>query len=337
MKYNHGLVLGKFWPLHAGHSHLIETALARCHRVTVELLVHPEEDIPLDVRAAWIREVHPEAHLVSGYDATPVDFDDASIWEQHMSIIRSMLDAPVDAVFTSDDYGAELARRLDASWVQVDPGRKLHPVSGTAVRKNVENYWQQLHPAVRSHFVRRIVVTGAESTGTTTLAQALAAELLCSYVPEFGRTWSETRPEGLLAPWRTDEFVAIADTQNSIENAAARTTPTRWLVCDTDALATTLWQERYMGVISPEVSAAAERQVRPFARILTGDEIPFVQDGIRDGEHIRHSMQQRFRDVLASLAHRQTPWIEVRGSLGQRLAAASAFLQTLTAAAHARP
>lgn len=56
----------------------------------------------------------------------------------------------------------------------------------------------------------------------------------------------------------------------------------------------------------------------PDLYLLTGDEIPFVQDGLRDGEHIRHEMQDRFR---AALAAQQIPWIEVRGDVAARVAA----------------
>lgn len=331
MRYPHGLVLGKFWPLHAGHSNLINTALAQCQRVTVQLLVHPNEDISLEKRAAWIREAHPRAHLVCDYDDAPVDFDDPAIWDQHMKVISALLDSPVDAVFTSDDYGAELARRLAARWVQVDPGRQENNISGTAVRANPEAFWDQLGPAVRAHYVRRVVLSGAESTGKTTLATALAAALHCPWVPEYGRTWSETRPGGLDAPWSTEEFVTIATTQNAHEDIAARSTSNRWLICDTDALATTLWHARYMDRDSKSVAAAAAQQQTPFARILAGDDIPFVQDGLRDGEHIRHDMQQRFRETLAGQEGRGVPWIEVHGNVQERLAATLAFLRTLSA------
>ena len=47
--------------------------------------------------------------------------------------------------------------------------------------------------------------------------------------------------------------------------------------------------------------------------VLTSDDIPFVQDGLRDGEHLRGWMTQRFRDRL------QGPWIEVRGSVEERV------------------
>lgn len=322
-RFRHGLVLGKFWPLHAGHEQLISTALDRCDRVTVQLLARADEDVPLAVRASWIRELFPAAHLVAAYDETPVDFDDPDIWDLHEATIRQHLDAPVDAAFTSDDYGAELARRLGATWVQVDPGRVDVPVSGTAVRADPGAHWGFLAPPVRSHYVRRVVVTGAESTGSTTLAQALAQRLGCPWVPEYGRTWSGIRPGGLEAPWQTDEFVHIVREQCSLEEAAARATPVPWLVCDTDAQATTLWHERYVGHLSPEVAAAADAQVAPYARILTGDEIAWVQDGMRDGEHVRHAMQDRFRETLRA---GDVPWLEVTGSVEERVEQAVAFL-----------
>ncbi len=65
---------------------------------------------------------------------------------------------------------------------------------------------------------------------------------------------------------------------------------------------------------------------RPSAYVLSGDEIPFVQDGLRDGEHIRHAMQQRFRDVLGV---QPVPWTEVRGDVDQRVREARAFLEPL--------
>lgn len=58
--------------------------------------------------------------------------------------------------------------------------------------------------------------------------------------------------------------------------------------------------------------------------MLTGDEIPFVQDGMRDGEHIRHAMQQRFREVLAA---QPLSWMEVRGSVEERVAAARPLIE----------
>jgi nicotinamide riboside kinase len=93
--------------------------------------------------------------------------------------------------------------------------------------------------------------------------------------------------------------------------------PVPWLVADTDALATAVWHERYVGGRSPAVEALALSRP-PGLYVLTDDDIPFVQDGLRDGEHLRPWMTQRFREVLAS---QSAPWIEVSGSVSARIAA----------------
>jgi len=302
--FRHGLVLGKFYPLHAGHSALIRRATADCERVTVQVLGSLVESIPLAVRAAWVREEHPEVEVVASYDEHPVDFDDPMVWDLQMELITSLLDRPVDVVFTSDEHGQELARRLGAAWVQVDSGRLAVPVSGRAVRTDPEAFWWALAPCVREWFCRRVVVLGAESTGTTTLAKQLAERFGTAWVPEYGRKWSEERPGGLEAPWESWEFDHIARVQAEIEDAAARATRRPLIICDTDVLATTVWHERYVGTATPSVIAIAELR-RPDLYLLTSCDVPFVQDGLRDGEHVREWMTARFREALAG---RPVPW-----------------------------
>ncbi|QKT05888.1 AAA family ATPase [Gordonia sp. X0973] len=334
-RFGHGLIIGKFYPPHCGHDHLIRTAVRDCRRVTVEVIASSVETIPVEERAAWLRQTHPTVDVIATVDDTPVDYGSTAAWDAHTAIITGLLRDfgtcrdDVDAVFTSDDYGAELARRLDATWVQVDPGRIDNPVSGTQVREDLFRWWPMLSPSVRGDMVRRAVVVGAESTGTTTLAQALAQHYGTSWVPEYGREYSVTRAGGLGTPWRSDEFDLIVDRQQRNERAAARTSPTPLLICDTDVLATSVWHERYVGSASPTVVAAAASH-RPLCYVLTGDEIPFVDDGLRDGEHIRHGMARRFREVLAA---QPVPWIEVSGEPEARLAQAVAFIDEQSGAA----
>ena len=52
-----------------------------------------------------------------------------------------------------------------------------------------------------------------------------------------------------------------------------------------------------MGSYSPEVQKIADKR-KADLYIVTGDEIPFVQDGTRDGEHIRHEMHKWFIEDL---------------------------------------
>ena len=334
-RYAHGLVIGKFYPPHAGHLALVRHALARCERVTVQVLASSAESVPGALRAAWLRDELPTAHVVHGLDDAPVDYDDPAAWDAHVAVMRALLAPgardvpPVDAVVTSDAYGEQLAHRFGAAWLRVDPGRTQTPVSGTAVRADPEGHWWALPAAVRAWFARRVVVIGAESTGTTTLAQDLTAHYGLPSVPEFGREWTALREGGLAAPWHTAEFDLVAREQARLEDDAARRTPRALVVADTDVLATAVWHERYVGTRSATVEALADART-PDLYLLTGDEIPFVQDGLRDGEHVRHAMQDRFRELLEQRrAAGGAPWVELRGSRAERLAAAVALVDAL--------
>jgi NadR type nicotinamide-nucleotide adenylyltransferase len=330
-RYAHGLVVGKFYPPHAGHHHLIDEARSRSDRLTVVVAASRKETVPLDLRATWLRERHPGVRIVAGYDETPVDYDDPVVWDAHIAVFRALCPEPVDAVFSSEAYGDELARRFGAAHEPVDPERRTVPVSGSAVRANPVSYWPYLEPSVRAWLTRRVAILGAESTGTTTLAKALAAHYQTEWVPEYGRSLTEQLVEDgtplRAIQWHRVDFAEIARRQQADEDAAARRAA-RVLACDTDALATCVWQERYVGRSTPEVEQLAS--ARGYALyILTGDDIPFEQDGVRDGQGLRKWMTRRFRQRLAA---RPEPWMEVRGPHAARMAAATEAIDRLLAA-----
>jgi NadR type nicotinamide-nucleotide adenylyltransferase len=175
-------------------------------------------------------------------------------------------------------------------------------------------------------------VLGAESTGTTTLAQALAEALDTVWVAEYGREYSEAKQARNDLEWRTEEFAAIAEEQTRQENEAARRA-NRLLICDTNAFATRLWHRRYVGTASPAVEKIAQSG-RCDLYLLTGDEIEFVQDGLRDGEQVRHAMHEWFE---AALEEQPVPWHILRGSHEQRMKAALGLIRGLFSASAWRP
>lgn len=329
----HGLVLGKFYPPHAGHHHLVRSAAARCDRLTVLVCASSVESIPLEARVAWMREEHPDTDVVGAIDDVPIDYHDAAIWEAHMAVFRAAVPDPVDVVFSSEGYGDELAERFGAVHVPVDPPRASFPVSGTAVRADPVGNWGFLSPAVRAGLARRVVVVGAESTGTTTMARALAdhyrhrggpwADTL--WVPEYGRAFSEEKLAALqatdpAATWEdveftTGEFPVIAARQNADEDAAARLgSPV--LFCDTDSFATSVWHERYVGGPHPGVLTIAEEVHHHLWLLTDHTDVPFEDDGLRDGEHLRPWMTGRFRDELGRTGR---PYLLLTGPHENRL------------------
>ncbi|THV26440.1 AAA family ATPase [Glycomyces paridis] len=341
----HGLVLGKFYPPHAGHHHLVRAAQARCERLTVLVCAATVETIPLEDRVAWMREAHPGVRVVGAVDDVHMDVNDPEIWDAHMAVFEAAVPERVDAVFTSETYGDELARRFGAAHVPVDPGRTRHPVSGTAVRADTAAHWGHLEAPVRAGLALRVVALGAESTGTTTITEALAEHYRTRggawadtrRVEEYGRTFSEQKlaalqAENPAATWTdvafaSEEFPLIAERQRALEESAARQGGPV-LFCDTDAFATAIWHERYMGAPNPAVEALATGHD---LYLLTGhDGVPFEDDGLRDGEHLRPWMTGRFEEELRRTGRR---FLRLEGPHADRLAAAVTAVDELIAEA----
>lgn len=308
VKFDLGLVIGKFLPPHRGHKLLIDIATAHSSRTVVILCAKPSDFVPGDIRGQWLREIHPAVEVMVIDDR--FDENDSNIWAENT--VRWLGCAP-DAVFSSEDYGERYSALMGSKHVSVDRQRLRFPVSGTKVRADPFANWDFIEPPVRGWFAKRICVLGAESTGSTTLARALAHHFETTWVEEYGREYSLRKQTGNDPVWRRDEFIHIANEQTRREDAAARCA-NRVLICDTNALATVVWHRRYIGEGSAELNAIG-RNARCDLYLLTGDEIPFVQDGLRDGEHVRHQMHGWFVEAL----HAQpAPWILLRGSREDR-------------------
>lgn len=342
-EFRHALVVGKFYPPHVGHHYLVRTAAAASERTTVAVLASGVESIPLRDRVSWMASEHrdDEGVVVLGdVDDHPIDYADDAVWAAHVAIFRAALcrrairdgdpsAAAVDAVFTSEEYGDELAKRLGAQNVLVDQGRVSYPVSGTAIRADTPGHWPDLAPVTRADLAARIVVVGAESTGTTTLSKALAAHYRAPWVPEHGRLHTEQKLcaaqsfgervglEDLV--WTVGDFVDIATRQAHAEDEEAGAGPI--LVCDNDPWAATVWCERYLGRAHPAVAEAVGER-KPALYLLTDHhDVPFEQDGWRDGEHLREWMTDLFE---RRLDERGVAWIRLTGPPQERLGQAIA-------------
>jgi NadR type nicotinamide-nucleotide adenylyltransferase len=317
-----GVIAGKFLPPHLGHSYLIDTAARQCDKLTVLICDRPEYPIPAKLRRDWLAEIHPNVDFRIIKDR--LDDDDSPGWAR-MTI--KLLGGAPDAVFSSEAYGERWAKYMGCRHVMVDQPRRRQPISATDVRANPWANWQFLHPVARAYFTKRFVVIGAESSGTTTLAEALAKHYQTEWVPEYGRDYSEIHPEKFAGqPWRTKDFVTIAHEQNRLEDELAKKA-NKMMFCDTDSFATIIWHERYVGKRSWQVEKIAAG--RPYELyFLTDASIPFVQDGLRDGEHQRQWMQQRFEEKLRFWCK---PYVIISGNHERRLKQATAIIDKIMA------
>src|SRR5262245_55367622 len=146
--------------------------------------------------------------------------------------------------------------------------------------------------------MRRVVISGPESTGKTTLARRLAEHFGSAWVPEYLRQYLESRPPrdppSLVL---FEELEAIARGQLAAEDAAARGGG-RVLFCDTDLHSTKVYCDHYFGSC-PEWLARAARE-RPYdLHLLLRTDLPWERDPLRDRPEQRALLFAAFRAELA--------------------------------------
>jgi HTH-type transcriptional repressor of NAD biosynthesis genes len=121
----------------------------------------------------------------------------------------------------------------------------------------------------------------------------------------------------------------IAREQNRREDEASSHAPV--VIADTDSFATGIWHERYLGHRAADVEALAPPAARRLYLLTHHDDVPFSQDGVRDGEHLRAWMTETFAQRLAG-GERAWRWLR-GGSFDARLTRALELIAELEAAA----
>ncbi|MEO7548371.1 MAG: ATP-binding protein [Ramlibacter sp.] len=145
----------------------------------------------------------------------------------------------------------------------------------------------------------KIALLGAESTGKTALAGALAAQLRSQgrsveVVAEVLREWCAR--EGRTP--RPQEQLSIAREQElRVDAAAARA---GIVIADTTAVMVAVYSAMLFAD-SSLLSFALERQRRYDVTLVTGLDLPWVADGLqRDGPHVREPVDAQVRAALDS-------------------------------------
>ena len=159
----------------------------------------------------------------------------------------------------------------------------------------------------------RVVVTGSECTGKSTLARELAAAYGVECVPEYVRTFVESiggRPQ-------FSDHGPIARGQKALEDEY-RARATRLLIHDTDLLSTVAYCRAYFARCPEWIEAAAiDRKAQLY--LVCDIDVPWVADGLRDRGDRRDEMHRLFQSVLTEAG---ATYVIVRGSREIRLAEA---------------
>jgi len=162
----------------------------------------------------------------------------------------------------------------------------------------------------------RVVLTGPECTGKTTLAADVARHFGTPWVPEASRAYAAERAReghGLTAA----DVDAIARRQVEAEDAALAAAPAL-LVLDTDLLSTVLYARHYYGSSSPRLEREA-RTRKAALYLLCAPDLPWTPDGIRDRPAAREELFTLFEGVLREFG---ADFVPIHGTGALRLDAA---------------
>lgn len=155
MKYKTGVIVGKFYPPHKGHHYLINTGLEHAQEVTVIVCAKKDQSIPGEIRASWIRQIHPRAKVILAddnisEDQSPEDYSKA--WAEYTI---KLLGFVPEVAFTSEEYGERWTKYMGSKHWLVDIKRLTIPCSGTMIRANPLKYLDYLEPCVREYFIKK--------------------------------------------------------------------------------------------------------------------------------------------------------------------------------------
>ena len=321
----HGLVLGKFAPLHRGHQLMIETALQEMDEVTVLIYHTSLYHVPLAVRAGWIKKLYPSIHVIEAPDGPEAFSDAPEIKKLHEEYILHKLGGTrITHFYSSEFYGDHVSKALNAIDRRVDNSRVQIPISGTEIRKNPFVCRQFINDTVYRDLICKCVFLGAPSTGKTTLCEALAKEFNTQWVPEYGREYWESHEIDHRFPLAGFDKIVV-EHQKREETAFLQSN--KYCFVDTNAMTTRLFALDYHNKSTELVDRLADgNKSRYDLFFLCGDDIPYADTPDRSGDQKRHEFQ---KIIIEDLQQRQIPYIVLTGSLSERIEIVkSVLLQT---------
>ncbi len=164
----------------------------------------------------------------------------------------------------------------------------------------------------------RIVVTGPESTGKTTLASDLAVTLGWAFVPEYARHYLQC----LDRPYRREDLQNIALGQSKW---IAAVSPEDNAVIDTSFLVLSIWHREKFGKASPDIESRLARAGVDLY-LLCKPDIPWAPDPLRENPTDRERLFLQYR---LCLLQSKMPFIELGGPHQLRMKNAIAAIRDL--------
>lgn len=171
----------------------------------------------------------------------------------------------------------------------------------------------------------KVVLFGPESTGKSSLAEALANIYNTEWVPEFARDYLQDKYNNSAEVCAPSDLIPIAKGQIQLENSKAKKA-NEFLFCDTNVLQTLTYANVYFDNFQSDVLEQCVKQHQYAHYFLTYIDTPWVPDDLRDKPNERMKMFTIFENTLIQ---KHLPYTILKGDIRQRLQKAKSILKTL--------
>jgi NadR type nicotinamide-nucleotide adenylyltransferase len=161
--------------------------------------------------------------------------------------------------------------------------------------------------------IRKIVITGPESTGKSTLAEELARHYKTLWVREYARSYLEV----LKRPYEKHDLIEIAKGQIQAEDEQL-SRANRVLICDTDLTVLKIWSQHKYGTVHPFILENLRNRSYDLY-LLPYIDLPWKYDPQREHPHLREYLFDVYERELRS---RGIDYVILKGSYAQRISTA---------------
>jgi len=166
--------------------------------------------------------------------------------------------------------------------------------------------------------IRKIAITGPESTGKSLLAEQLAHHYKTVWVPEYARTYLEK----LNHPYQETDIIKIAKGQIR-EELLRQNQASRFLFCDTEIVVVKIWSEVKYNRCHPWILKMIENH-RYDLFLLCDIDLPWEPDPLREHPDKRKFLFDLYHQELSG---RKFPFYIVTGEGESRKSNAISFIE----------
>lgn len=150
----------------------------------------------------------------------------------------------------------------------------------------------------------RVVVTGPESSGKTTLTQNLGLHFKAALVKEYARDFLQST-EG---KYREEDLLQIAKSQYKLQELKSKTSSSL-VISDTGLLVIKIWSQYKYGQVHPWIDQHLENYADLY--LLCKPDLPWEEDPLRENPENRDDLFAMYHEELVKI---NTPFRVIQGA-----------------------